>query len=204
MSQQRQQSMTPDDALAELRAGNNRFVDGQMQSRDLMAQVHETASGQYPFAVVLGCIDSRVPPEVIFDQGIGELFSPRIAGNFVNTDILGSMEFATKLAGSKLIVVLGHTSCGAVKGACDCAELGNLTDMLQNLKPAVDAVNDIPGEQNSSNAEYVQAVAECNVVQTVDEIPLRSPVIRELMEEGAVKVVGAMYDVASGQVRFLD
>ena len=186
-----------------LKAGNERFVSGNLIDRDYAAQVSETASGQFPFAVVLGCIDSRVPPELVFDQGIGDIFSPRIAGNFVNPDILGSMEFATKVAGSKAIVVLGHTSCGAVKGACDRVELGNLTGMLDNIMPAVNAVTEIPGERNSSNAAFVDAVAHKNVQMTIADILDQSPVMRELVDLGELSVVGAIHDVSTGRVTFM-
>lgn len=202
MSAQAQKAITPDEALELLREGNARFVRGKMRERDLMAQVKATASGQYPFAVVVGCIDSRVPPELVFDQGIGDIFSARIAGNFVSTDIIGSMEFATKLAGSKLIVVLGHTECGAVKGACDNAQLGNLTQTLSNLAPAVYAVTDVPGERNSKNAAFVQRVAEENVRLNVAALSERSAVLNGLVAQGQLGIVGAMQDISTGRVRF--
>lgn len=204
-TQATQAALTPAEALQMLKDGNERFVNGTMLTRDLMAQVKQTASGQYPFAVVLGCIDSRVPPELVFDQGIGDLFAPRIAGNFVNADILGSMEFATAVAGSKVVVVLGHSSCGAVKGACDHVELGNLTHTLSNIMPAVYAVsNDMEGPYTSSNADFVEAVAHMNVQMTVQNILERSPVMAGLVEEGELVVVGAMHDVGTGQVTFMD
>lgn len=204
-TQSTQAALTPAATLELLKAGNERFVSGEMLDRDLMAQVAQTATGQYPHSVVLGCIDSRVPPEFVFDQGIGDLFAPRIAGNFVNTDILGSMEFATAIAGSKLIVVLGHTSCGAVKGACDHAELGNLTHTLSNIAPAMYSVSeDIEGERNSSNKAYVNAVAHANVEMTVQNILDRSPVMAQLVEEGQLMIVGAMHDVATGKVTFYE
>jgi carbonic anhydrase len=200
-----QAALTPAEALEMLKEGNARFVSGEMLDRDYMAQVAQTAGGQYPFAVVLGCIDSRVPPEIVFDQGIGDLFAPRIAGNFENTDILGSMEFATAVAGSKVVVVLGHTSCGAVKGACDHVELGNLTHTLAHIAPAVYAVrDDVAGPYTSSNPTFVQAVAEENVQRTVVDVLERSPVMAELVEAGDLIVVGAMHDVATGEVTFYD
>ncbi len=199
-----QAAMSPAQALQMLKDGNQRFVNEEMVERDLIDQVEATAGGQYPFAVVLGCIDSRVPPELVFDQGIGDLFAPRIAGNFVNTDILGSMEFATAVAGSKVIVVLGHSSCGAVKGACDHVELGNLTHTLSNIAPAIYAVTDVEGERSSKNADYVHAVATENVHQTVQNILDRSPVMKGLVDEGKLLVVGAMHDVATGEVTFFD
>ena len=204
MTQEVQEAITPAKALEMLKEGNKRFVEGNMIERDLMSLVSQTATGQYPYAVVLGCIDSRVPPELIFDQGIGDIFTPRIAGNFVNTDILGSMEFATKVAGSKLIVVLGHSSCGAVKGACDHVELGNLTNTLSNLMPAVYAVDEVIGERNSSNSAYVEDVAHMNVKLTVENVLQRSPVMKELVEQGELMVVGAMHDVKTGKVTFMD
>jgi len=195
---------TPDSALAELKAGNERFVAGKMRARDLLAQVAETAGGQYPFAVVLGCIDSRVPPETVFDQGIGDIFSARVAGNFVNTDILGSMEFATALAGSQLVVVLGHSACGAIKGAADRAELGNLTAMLENLQPAIDAVEEDYGESSSKNTAFVERASAINVYYTIDRILAESPVMAERVENGDLKIVGAKYDVATGKVAFFE
>lgn len=197
-----QAQLTPQAALNLLKDGNQRFLDQQMTSRDLTAQVAATSTGQYPFACVLGCIDSRVPSELVFDQGIGDIFNVRIAGNFVNTDILGSMEFACKVAGSKVIVVLGHSSCGAVKGACDKVELGNLTAMLSNFDAVLDAV-DYSGDRSSQNTEFVDLVTEKNVHTTIDKIKADSPVLREMHDQGAIDIVGAIYDVASGKVNFL-
>lgn len=200
-----QAALTPAEALEMLKEGNARFVSGEMLDRDYMAQVAQTATGQFPFAVVLGCIDSRVPPELVFDQGIGDLFAPRIAGNFENTDILGSMEFATAVAGSKVVVVLGHTSCGAVKGACDNVELGNLTHTLAHIAPAVYAVrDDIEGPYTSSNPTFVQEVAELNVERTVQDIVERSSVMTDLVRAGDLIVIGAMHDVATGEVTFYE
>jgi len=202
MTREAQQNMTPDQALAALKVGNERFVKGKMFQRDLVAQVHATAAGQFPFAVVLGCIDSRVPPELVFDQGIGDIFSPRIAGNFANTDIIGSIEFATKLAGAKLVVVLGHTECGAVKGACDHAQLGNLTHTLSNIAPAVYAAKDIQGDRTSKNKAFVQTVADENVRLTVKSLTNRSTVLRGLVAGNQLQLVGAMHDVGTGRVSF--
>lgn len=202
MSAEAQKAMTPDEALERLKEGNERFVQGTMLDRDLMAQVKATASGQFPFAVVVGCVDSRVPPELVFDQGIGDVFSARIAGNFVNTDIIGSLEFTTKLAGAKLIVVLGHTECGAVKGACDNAQLGNLTATLSNLMPAVYSVTNVEGARSSKNAAFVQDVAEANVKLSVAALTDRSGVLRGLVDQGQLKVVGAMHDISTGRVTF--
>ena len=202
MSKKAQMAMTPEQALQSLKDGNERFINGKVLNCDLMAQVRATASGQFPYAIVLGCIDSRVPPELVFDQGIGDIFSPRIAGNFANTDIIGSMEFATKLAGSKLIVVLGHTECGAVKGACDHAQLGNLTHTLSNITPAVEAVKDVEGERTSKNSSFVQKVADKNVHLTVQALTKRSDVLNGLVEEKRLKIVGAMHNVDTGKVSF--
>ncbi len=198
-----QAATTPDKALQMLKEGNKRFVSGRMHQRDLMAQVKATASGQYPFAVVIGCIDSRVPPELVFDQGIGDIFSARIAGNFVNDDILGSLEFACKVAGAKLIVVLGHTECGAVKGACDDVVMGNLTQTLANIKPAVAAVSGYESDRSSKNNAFVQAVTDKNVVLTVHRIRERSPILRDMVNKGDIGLVGAMYDVHNGKVTFV-
>jgi carbonic anhydrase len=203
MSKASQRNMTPEHALSALKEGNERFISGKMLQRNLMAQVRETAAGQYPFAVVLGCIDSRVPPELVFDQGIGDIFSPRIAGNFANTDIIGSIEFATKLAGAKLVVVLGHTDCGAIKGACDNVRLGNLTQTLSNIIPAVYAVKDIRDDRTSRNKAFVQKVADENVRLTVQALTERSAVLKDLVIGNRLKLVGAMHDVATGRVSFM-
>ncbi len=200
-----QSALTPQTALEALTEGNKRFLSQSPAERSVIEQVRATATGQYPFACVLSCIDSRVPVEMVFDQGVGDLFSARIAGNFVNDDILGSMEFACKLAGSKVIMVLGHTSCGGVKGACDNAELGLLTQMLGKIKPAVDAVATAPGtDRSSKNTEFVNRVAAENVRMNVKAIPQRSAVLKELVDSGELIVVGAMYNVASGEVTMVD
>ena len=175
-----------------------------MQNRDLMAQVKATSTGQFPHSIVLSCIDSRVPPELVFDQGLGDIFAPRVAGNYVDTDMLGNMEFGAAVAGSKLIVVLGHSECGAVKGACDNVKLGNLTHTLTNLAPAVYEVTDVPGERSSKNAAFVDAVAHKNVNLMVDNILTRSPTLAGLVDEGKLMVVGAMYNVGTGTVTFMD
>lgn len=200
-----QAALTPMQVIQRLQDGNARFVAGQAVERDFMGQVRQTAGGQYPMAAILGCIDSRVPHEIVFDKGVGDVFSARVAGNFVNTDILGSLEFATAVAGSKVVVVLGHTECGAVKGACDHVELGNLTSTLANIAPAVYAVGDmVPGERSSSNEEYVQAVAHENVEMTVRNMVERSPVMHGLVESGDLIVIGAMHNVATGEVEFFE
>ncbi len=201
-----QDLMTPSSALAALKVGNDRFLKGNQVARNLNQQVDETSGGQFPFATVLHCIDSRVSAEHIFDQGIGDLFSIRIAGNFVNEDILGSMEFACKLAGTKVLVVLGHTACGAIKGACDHARLGNLTALINKLEPAVEAV-DAPAEadlRNSSNSDFVNAVAAKNVLMTLDNIRSQSPILKEMEADGAIQIVGGMYDIATGNVNFYE
>ena len=188
--------------INKLKEGNQRFLDRKMNDYNYAEQVKATAGGQKPFAAVLGCIDSRVPAEVVFDQGIGDIFNVRIAGNFVNDDILGSLEFACKVAGSKVIVVLGHTSCGAVKGACDNVELGKLTGMLDNIKPAIKSVEAGFSEKSSKNAEYVQAVSDANVLLTIKAIKDRSEVLSEMIDSNEILVVGAMYNVATGEVVF--
>ncbi|MDP4652332.1 MAG: carbonic anhydrase family protein [Haliea sp.] len=199
-----QSALSPADALAMLKAGNDRFVSGGMLQRDLPGQVSATAAGQYPHSIVLGCIDSRVPPELVFDQGLGDIFSPRIAGNVVTPELLGSMEFAAAVAGSKVIVVLGHTECGAVKGACDGVEMGNLTSNLAHIIPAVEAVPTATGPRDSSNTAWVTDVAKMNVSLTVAKILSDSPVLKGLVDEGKLSVVGGMYDVSTGKVAFLD
>ena len=195
-----QAAVTPDAALALLADGNARFVAGTPARRDYGDQIRATAAGQYPFAVVLGCIDSRVPIETVFDQGIGDIFAARVAGNIVNTELLGSMEFACRLAGSKLVVVLGHTSCGAVKGAISSARLGNLTQLVQKIDPAVEAIE---GERDVDDADYVDEVAEENVRMVIAEIRRESSVLATMEEEREIRIVGGMYDVSSGVVRFI-
>jgi len=197
-----QSTVTPFLALQYLKEGNQRFVNNLKYNRNLLQQVNETRDGQWPFAVVLSCIDSRTSAELIFDQGLGDIFSIRIAGNIANEDILGSMEFACKVAGSKLIVVLGHTKCGAVKGACDHVEMGNLTALLSKLRPAVDDETTTKAERNSKNSEFVENVATINVQRTVDAIMERSHILHEMIEKGEIGICGAMYDVETGVVDF--
>lgn len=199
----RQQATTPEQALALLKAGNERFVAGRTINCDLRAQVRETANGQAPFAAVVGCIDSRVPPELVFDQRLGDVFCARIAGNFVNDDIIGSLEFATKLAGARCIVVLGHSECGAIKGAVDGAKLGFLTAMLRNFTPAIDASTGVPGQHNAKNATYVQAVADTNAKLAAKRLTDRSEVLRGLVAGKKLVVASAMHDLSTGKVRFL-
>lgn len=195
-------SLSINEIIEELKEGNKRFVAEKATDHNYMNQVKETANGQQPHSAILGCIDSRVPAEIVFDQGIGDIFNVRIAGNFINDDILGSMEFACKVAGSKVIVVLGHTSCGAVKGACDNVELGKLTGMLDNIMPAVNAVKGNHDEQSSKNADFVQDVATNNVMLNVKAITERSAVLKEMADNGEISIVGAMYDITTGEVSF--
>ena len=198
-----QTAITPDMALQMLKDGNSRFVQGTMLRRDYRQQVAETGTGQYPFAAVVGCIDSRASNELIFDQGIGDLFSARVAGNFIDDEVLGGLEFACAISGAKQIVVVGHTECGAIKGACDDVILGNLTRTLANIKPAVAAVSGYESNRTSSNSAFVQAVALKNVMLGIEKIRERSPILRGLADKGTIGLAGAMYDVHSGQVAFL-
>lgn len=199
----RQGAKTPDQALQRLLDGNARLLEGKTVNCDLLAQIEATASGQAPFAAIVGCIDSRVPPELVFDQRLGSIFAARIAGNFVNTDIIGSLEFATRLAGAKLVLVLGHSECGAIKGAIDQAQLGNLTATLSNIWPAVEATTGIPGERTSKNKAFVQAVAETNARLAARMLLERSPTMAGMVDAGELKVAAAMHDIATGRVSLL-
>lgn len=199
-----QEKMTIDEALEILKEGNRRFQNNLKANRNLLEQVNESSEGQFPFAAILSCIDSRVSAELVFDQGLGDIFSIRIAGNFINSDILGSMEFSCKLAGSKLIVVMGHTNCGAIKGACDNVELGNLTGLISKIKPAVNSVI-IPKEmelRNSSNLEFVDHVAKENIKLSIERIRKESPILKEMEDEGKIKIVGCLYNVENGKADF--
>lgn len=202
LNKELQSEITPKKALELLQEGNERFVNNLKLHRDLLEQVNATSEGQWPFATILSCIDSRTSAELIFDQGLGDVFSIRIAGNVVNTDILGSMEFACKVAGSKLIVVLGHTKCGAVKGACDHVEMGNLTELLSKLQPAVYEEQQTKEERSSKNAEFVENVAEINVKRTVKSILQRSHILAEMIESGEIGIIGGMYNIETGNVEF--
>jgi len=205
-SAETQATMTPEKSLQFLKEGNDRFLANLRANRNLSQQVVETRQGQWPFAVILGCIDSRVPAEIVFDQGIGDVFSVRVAGNCINDDIVGSLEFSCKVAGAKLIVVLGHSHCGAIKGACDKVELGKLTTLLDKLQPAVEATAE-PSDanlRNSDNREFVQSVAENNVDRVTGKLLEESPVLANMHKVGAIGIVGAMYDVESGKVTFND
>jgi carbonic anhydrase len=198
-----QAALTPAQVLAWLQAGNERFVAGKPAPRDRLNDQRITAAGQYPRAVILSCIDSRAPAEFIFDAGIGDIFNARIAGNIADTDLVGSMEFACAVSGAKLVVVMGHTSCGAIKGAIDKVELGNLTGLLDKIQPAVAAVQNVPGDRNSKNTTFVEAVAAANVRLTVNRIRELSPVLRDLESAGKIQIVGCIYDLETGRVNFL-
>ena len=202
LNKELQASITPRKALEILKEGNSRFVQNLKAHRDLLEQANDTRDGQWPFAVILSCIDSRTSAELIFDQGLGDIFSVRIAGNIVNTDILGSMEFACKVAGSKLVVVLGHSKCGAVKGACDHVEMGNLTELLSKIQPAVYQENETLTNRTASNASFVENVAKINVKRNVKNIIQRSFILEQMIENGEIGIVGAMHDLETGNVTF--
>ena len=204
LTKELQESISPSKALEILKDGNQRFVSNLKINRNLLQQANETSDGQHPFAVILSCIDSRTSAELIFDQGLGDVFSVRIAGNIINEDILGSMEFGCKVAGSKIIVVLGHTKCGAVKGACDHVEMGNLTALLTKIRPAVDDEVTIKEHRNSGNAVFVEKVSAINVKRTVKAIMERSPILKEMIESGQIGIVGGTHDISTGEVEFYD
>lgn len=204
LNKELQAQITPRKALELLQEGNKRFINNLKAHRNLLEQVNDTRDGQWPFATILSCIDSRTSAELIFDQGLGDVFSVRIAGNIVNTDILGSMEFACKVAGSKLIVVLGHSKCGAVKGACDHVEMGNLTELLSKLQPAVYQETITKENRTSSNAPFVENVAEINVKRNVKNIIERSFVLEQMIENGEIGIIGAMHNIETGEVTFYD
>ena len=202
LTKEQRDSMTPSQVIDELKKGNERFRTGKMAPRDYLAEKRSSASGQYPAAVVLGCLDSRVPIEIVFDAGIGNTFTGRVAGNVINDDMLGSMEFGCAASGAKLVLVVGHTACGAVKGAIDDVVLGNLTGLLARIKPAIQGTK-FDGEKSSKNATYVDAVARTNVLLVLAEIRRRSPILEELETKGNIKITGAMYDLATGTVEFV-
>lgn len=204
LTKEMQDAITPSMALNLLKEGNKRFISNLKVNRNLLQQANETSDGQHPFAVILSCIDSRTSAELIFDQGLGDIFSVRIAGNILNEDILGSMEFGCKVAGAKIIVVLGHTKCGAVKGACDHVEMGNLTSLLTKIRPAVDDENTVAENRNSGNAEFVEKVAVINVKRTAHAIIERSPILKEMVDNGSLNIVGGIHDIASGEVTFYE
>ena len=202
LNKETQQEISPKQALEILKEGNKRFVQNLQLHRNLLEQVNDTVEGQWPFAVILSCIDSRTSAELIFDQGLGDIFSVRIAGNIINEDILGSMEFACKIAGSKFIMVLGHSRCGAIKGACDHVEMGHLSTLLAKIQPAVQEETTTIANRTADNPVFVENVSRINVLRSVQEILDRSNILREMVEEGKIGIAGAMYDVASGKVEF--
>jgi len=199
----RQKSTSPDEAIARLKAGNERFTAGKFVNCDLMAQVKQTAHSQWPYAAIVGCIDSRVPPELVFDQRIGDVFCARVAGNIVNTDIIGSLEYSTKVSGAKAIVVLGHNFCGAIKSAVDDVKLGNITALLKNFQPALATLKKADGHRDSHNDTLVQKVAEENARLTAASLPRRSPIIKALVDARELKIVAAMHDITTGKVTWL-
>jgi carbonic anhydrase len=199
-----QQEMTPADALGILKEGNARFINNIKSHRNLLQQVNETSSGQFPFAAILSCIDSRTSAELIFDQGLGDIFSIRIAGNILNDDILGSMEFACRIAGSKLIVVLGHTQCGAIEGACNNIELGNITTLLKKIKPAIRMESETVEDRNGQNKMFVQRVTKNNVIITVQDIRKRSIILHDMEKTGRIKIVGGLHNIHTGRVLFFE
>ena len=202
LAKEQRDRMSPAQVIDELKKGNERFRKGKMAPRDYLAEKRSSASGQYPAAVILGCVDSRVPAEIVFDAGIGDTFNGRVAGNVVNDDLLGSMEFACAVSGAKLVLVLGHTACGAIKGAIDDVVLGNLTGLLARIKPAIPETK-FEGEKSSKNLAYVDAVARTNVTLALENIRRRSPVLTDLEKKGSIQITGAMYDLATGVVDFV-
>ncbi len=204
LTKEMQAAITPAMALELLKEGNKRFVGNLKVNRNLLQQANETSDGQHPFAVILSCIDSRTSVELIFDQGLGDVFSVRIAGNIINEDILGSMEFGCKLAGSKIIVVLGHTKCGAIKGACDHVEMGNLTALLSKIRPAVYDEKTVTENRNSNNDDFVEKVGVINIKRTVHAILERSPILKEMVETGEIGIIGGNHDLTTGEVVFYD
>jgi len=202
-TQEEQKALTPDTVIQRLKAGNKRFVENNVTARDHSKMVRATASGQYPKSVVLSCLDSRIPVEDVFDKGIGDMFVARNAGNIVNEDLLGSMEFACKVSGAKLILVMGHSGCGAVKAVIDDVKMGNITAMLAKIKPAVALSENFRGEKNSKNGSYTDEVGKNNVLHTIETIKLQSPILKEMLDKGEIKMVGAFYDINSGVVTFL-
>ena len=204
LTKEMQNAISPTMALDLLKEGNKRFVNNLKINRNLLQQANETSDGQHPFAVILSCIDSRTSAELIFDQGIGDVFSIRIAGNIVNEDILGSMEFGCKVAGTKIIVVLGHTNCGAIKGACDNVELGNLTSLISKIKPAVDQETTTTKNRDSSNSAFVENVAKLNVSLSIKNILLKSPILAEMVKNDEIVIVGGLHDISYGEVKFFE
>ena len=204
LTKEMQAAITPSMALELLKEGNKRFINNLKINRNLLQQANETSDGQHPFAVILSCIDSRTSVELIFDQGLGDVFSVRIAGNIINEDILGSMEFGCKVAGAKIIVVLGHSKCGAVKGACAHVEMGNLTALLTKIQPAIYDEKTVINNRTADNEEFVEKVTEINVKRTVHGIMERSPILKKLIESGQIGIVGGHHNIATGEVQFYD
>lgn len=204
LTEEAQESLTPEQVLERLKEGNERFINNNLTLRNYQEQVNRTSGGQYPEAVIISCIDSRVPVEHVFDKGVGDVFVARVAGNFVNEDILGSTEFGTAVAGSKVVVVMGHESCGAVKSAIDDVRLGNITAMLSKIKPAVEMTEDYEGEQSTDNSDYVTQVVNNNVYHTIEQIRERSSILADLEQNGEIIIAGAFYDLDTGEVTFLD
>lgn len=203
LTKEQRDALSPDEVLQSFERGNLRFINSDLTARDHSAQVRKSATGQFPKAVVLSCLDSRVPVEDVFDRGIGDIFVGRVAGNFVNEDLLGSMEFGCKVAGAKLILVLGHEYCGAVKAAIDNVQLGNITALVSKIRPAVEKV-EYEGDRSSNNEEFVHLVCESNVKHTIEQIRLNSPILKEMEDNGQIKIVGAIYDMETGVVTFMD
>lgn len=202
LSKEEQDALTPDMVIQSFKDGNKRFMNNDLTARDHSQQVRKSTSAQYPKAIVLSCVDSRVPVEDVFDRGIGDIFVARVAGNFVNEDILGSMEFACKVSGSKLVLVMGHEHCGAVKAAVDDVKLGNITPMLSKIRPAVESIT-YEGDRTSKNLEFVHMACESNVINTIEQIRKNSPILKEMEDKGEIKIVGAVYDMDNGKVDFL-
>ncbi len=203
INESQQKELTPQLVIQRFKEGNANFVNNDLTKRNHSKQIRSAVAGQYPKAIVLSCVDSRVPVEDVFDKGIGDLFVARVAGNFVNEDILGSMEFACKVSGSKLILVLGHENCGAIKAAVDDVKLGNISAMLEKIKPSVESVK-YEGERNSKNTEFVHMVSESNVKNTIEQIRMKSPILKEMETNGEIKIVGAIYDMNNGKVQWLE
>lgn len=204
LTKEMQEEITPTVALHLLKEGNKRFISNLKINRNLLQQANETSDGQHPFAIILSCIDSRTSVELIFDQGLGDVFSARIAGTIINEDILGSMEFACKVAGAKIIVILGHSKCGAIKGACDHVEMGNLTALLSKILTAVNAEKTIENNRTSTNEEFVEKVTTINIERTVHAVMERSPILKELIEKGECGIIGGNHDITTGEVTFYD
>jgi len=202
LTKQDQDAITPEKAFDLLKEGNLRFINNLKANRNLLQQANETSDGQHPFAIVLSCIDSRTSAEIIFDQGLGDIFSVRVAGNIINEDILGSMEFACKVAGAKIIVILGHSNCGAVKGACDHVEMGNLTALLSKIRPAIDDETTVKQERNASNEDFVEKVTIINVKRVMTGIVERSPILKEMVKHNEIKIIGGMHNLMTGEVQF--